>query len=293
MSKSSASIWRESREEVEPRVPDCPPDQSEPQWAYLLFSRDCSTCERTNIPHVDWYHRLRLCSRCGRAGVVLIIGPKAQNTFPHIADINMLLELLPHSNTGSSHTGKYYRMKTIEAIGAEWANIEKRGNEADIQEFKDRKKRETEYIMTHGTVCKTWDLDRTILKSKQREEVRDTRRDDLSTGITEQRWKTIRPELEALVNSVKDRRLRRERIETVDQRRALAENLVTHYQITPRIPPAFRPHLWDLVKDEAFQTIIHLPNEVSISATEFQPALDTIPDLVAKAAKEIQSNLLQ
>ncbi|KAG8904881.1 hypothetical protein FRC01_008568 [Tulasnella sp. 417] len=63
---------------------------------------------------------------------------------------------------GSSHAGKYYRMKDIEDIGAEWADIQKGGNEAYIQEFKDRKKRETEYIMTHGTVCKTWDLDRTI-----------------------------------------------------------------------------------------------------------------------------------
>lgn len=33
--------------------------------------------------------------------------------------------------------------------------------------------------MTHGTFCKTWDRDRTILKSKQRDEVKEARRNEL------------------------------------------------------------------------------------------------------------------
>ncbi|KIO15698.1 hypothetical protein M407DRAFT_34714 [Tulasnella calospora MUT 4182] len=282
MSKSSASVWREAREEVEPPIPDCPPGQSEPQWAHLLLSRDCSTCGRTNIPHVDWYHRLRLCSRCDRAGVVLIIGSRARKALPQISDVNILLDLLPHSNTGSSHTGKYYRMKDIEDIGAEWANVKKEGDEAKIQEFKDRKRiiRKARGAGFDSRDFRDWQVVRSSFFSA-------------STALTEQRWKTILPELEALINRVKDRRLRRERSQIVDQRRALADNLVKYYQITPDIAPAFRPGSWDLVKSESFQAIIDLPNEVSVTAAEFQPALDALPDLVSEAAKEIQSNLLQ
>ncbi|KAG8942875.1 hypothetical protein FRC04_003450 [Tulasnella sp. 424] len=40
MSKASASIWKEARGNVYPPILTCPSDQSEPQWAALLFSKD-------------------------------------------------------------------------------------------------------------------------------------------------------------------------------------------------------------------------------------------------------------
>ncbi|KAG8962231.1 hypothetical protein FRC00_009962 [Tulasnella sp. 408] len=83
------------------------------------------------------------------------------------------------------------------------------------------------------------------------------------------------------------------REEIVHQRRALAENLLRAYQTPPNIVPAFRPRLLGFVKSGPFQAIIHLPNEVLVTAAEFQSALDTLPDLIAEVAKEIQSNLLQ
>ncbi|KIO24005.1 hypothetical protein M407DRAFT_26536 [Tulasnella calospora MUT 4182] len=317
---SSASIWREAREEVDPPVPNCPPDQSEPQWAHLLFSRDCSTCMRSNIPNVDWYHRLRLCSKCGRAGVVLILGPRAQKAFPGIPDVNMLLELLPSSNTGSSDRGKYYRMKDIADIGAEWAIVKKKGSRADIQEFKDRKKSETGEIMTHGAFCKTWERDRSILKKQQAKEIDDARRNeiykrlealgynsqdvrdwrvtksrhfDTSTPLTEQRWKIIRRRLEPLVNEVKTQRLAVERPPIIKQRETVAENLIKSYYTTLDVASAFRPRPQDLFQTEPFRAIIDLPNEITVTAAEFQPAMDALLELVSNGARETQSILLQ
>ncbi|KAG9044254.1 hypothetical protein FS837_008550, partial [Tulasnella sp. UAMH 9824] len=83
------------------------------------------------------------------------------------------------------------------------------------------------------------------------------------------------------------------REEVVNQRQALAENLLRVYQIAPDAVPAFQPRLSGFVQSEQFQSIIHLPNEILITAAEFQPAFDTLPELIAQAAKKIQSNLLQ
>lgn len=320
MSKSSASVWREAREEVDPPVPDCPPDQSEPQWAQLLFSRDCSTCTRTNIPNVDWFHRLRLCSRCDRAGVILIIGLRARKAFPHVPDVNMLLDLLPHSNTGTSRTGKYYRIKDIQDVGAEWAIISKKGSDAEIQEFKERRKSETEEIMTHGTFCQAWHQDSSILKRMQNREAKQARRNEIfarlealgynpqdvrdwtvaqsrflhtSTPLTERRWAAIRPSLETSVIRAQERRLQRDRDLVIRQREAIAESVIKPCLATSAVSPAFHPRLRNLLDSESFQAIISQPNEVAVSADSFQPALDTIPDQLAKTAKAIQSHLLQ
>ncbi|KAG8894069.1 hypothetical protein FRC00_009602, partial [Tulasnella sp. 408] len=43
MSKRSITVWKTAREAVIPPVPDCPKDQSEPQWAMLLFTHDCTS----------------------------------------------------------------------------------------------------------------------------------------------------------------------------------------------------------------------------------------------------------
>ncbi|KAG8896285.1 hypothetical protein FRC01_011904 [Tulasnella sp. 417] len=112
----------------------------------------------------------------------LIFGPRAQKAYPDIPDVNMLLELLPHSNTGSSYRGKYYRIKDIKDIGAEWAALKKKGTDADMEEFKERKKTETQEIMTHGTFCKTWEVDRSILKRQQNRDMRQARREEYVTS---------------------------------------------------------------------------------------------------------------
>lgn len=77
--------------------------------------------------------------------------------------------------TGS---GKYYRIRDIENVGAEWAAIKKTGNEAEIQEFKDRKRRETAGIMTHGAFCESWDGYRSIHKRTTKFELWQARRNE-------------------------------------------------------------------------------------------------------------------
>ncbi|KDR85932.1 hypothetical protein GALMADRAFT_218999 [Galerina marginata CBS 339.88] len=64
MSRSSISIWKRSRSNI-PRLPDCPSDLSEPQYANLVFTKNCDFCLRNlSSIHISWEARVKTCTRC-------------------------------------------------------------------------------------------------------------------------------------------------------------------------------------------------------------------------------------
>ncbi|KAJ7750403.1 hypothetical protein DFH07DRAFT_961369 [Mycena maculata] len=69
MSKDNAFLWRASRTLV--ALPPCPPDLSEPQYAYLAFVPRChgEGCSKT-CQLVIWQFRARYCNDCLRARTV-------------------------------------------------------------------------------------------------------------------------------------------------------------------------------------------------------------------------------
>lgn len=109
MSKSSASVWRKARQKVDPPVPDCPPDQSEPQWAYLLFSTDCTVCIQSGDSHSDFWKlefatSTFFCTSRSNYNGLLICGPEDMDshrcdTFPALEPIH---ECLSYDHWASS-----------------------------------------------------------------------------------------------------------------------------------------------------------------------------------------------
>lgn len=79
MSKRSITVWKTARSAVIPPVPDCPKDQSEPQWAMLLFTHDCTMCGTPRMKSVDWNLRLRGCQTCFERN--LIFSPTAEKAY--------------------------------------------------------------------------------------------------------------------------------------------------------------------------------------------------------------------
>ncbi|KAF8965436.1 hypothetical protein BDZ97DRAFT_2074722 [Flammula alnicola] len=64
MSRSSISVWKQSRSNIE-RMPNCPDDLTEPQYANLAFGRSCSFCQRNlSVIHIAWSARVRCCKKC-------------------------------------------------------------------------------------------------------------------------------------------------------------------------------------------------------------------------------------
>ncbi|KAF8881929.1 hypothetical protein CPB84DRAFT_1791318 [Gymnopilus junonius] len=65
MNRSASSIWKAARANI-PGLPECPQDLSEPQYADLLFGKNCEICDRnvTSSMHHVWSARLRICTKC-------------------------------------------------------------------------------------------------------------------------------------------------------------------------------------------------------------------------------------
>ncbi|KAI9068287.1 hypothetical protein FKP32DRAFT_175704 [Trametes sanguinea] len=64
MSRSSAHIWKASRQRVSLTIPDCPPELSEPQYIVLLFTSECTLCGEPGIMNADWKLLGRYCPSC-------------------------------------------------------------------------------------------------------------------------------------------------------------------------------------------------------------------------------------
>ncbi|KAG9029668.1 hypothetical protein FS837_003486 [Tulasnella sp. UAMH 9824] len=321
---ASARIWKAARYTTNPPIPKCPSDQTEPQWARLLFTTECSNCSKNKILSIIWAHRLRLCHNCDRDGVVLILGAKVKWTFPDIEDVPSLLKLLPWSKSASK---KYYKISEIPKIGAEWTRIKKVGTEKEFEEFTKRRVKEVMEIRnTSDCLAKSWakcERDRAHQEQKDKEDLRKSRRNEIfarlealghnpsdvrnfpvrgtisafgyTVPLTESRWDMMRPTLEMAVNEAKSKHVERERNRVVQSRKNLAETLVGEYYSNSNIRPAFRSHscVRDVVSSKMFEEVIQRPTEVSVIRGDFEEALHTVPELAANASRGIQCHLLK
>ncbi|KAI0082828.1 hypothetical protein K474DRAFT_32293 [Panus rudis PR-1116 ss-1] len=68
MSRTSAFIWKEARNNVEHDFPECPEDMSEPRYASFVFENFCEHCP-ARVPVPDFYNRNRCCEECVGSGV--------------------------------------------------------------------------------------------------------------------------------------------------------------------------------------------------------------------------------
>ncbi|KAG8897035.1 hypothetical protein FRC01_011503, partial [Tulasnella sp. 417] len=103
MSKRSTSTWKNAREAIVPTVPQCPKDQSEPQWAALLFSRDCTaittllasqTCGTSQARKVEWTLRLRGCKSCFEDN--FYSARELKEALRHVENMGTVLKLVPY-----------------------------------------------------------------------------------------------------------------------------------------------------------------------------------------------------
>ncbi|KAJ4476547.1 hypothetical protein C8R41DRAFT_773579 [Lentinula lateritia] len=67
MSRTSESIWRATRENVE-GLPPCPDDLNEPQYAHIFFEPFCHVCGR-RVEGILWSFRARYCKDCASGWV--------------------------------------------------------------------------------------------------------------------------------------------------------------------------------------------------------------------------------
>ncbi|KAG9042236.1 hypothetical protein FS837_011110 [Tulasnella sp. UAMH 9824] len=263
MSKRSISVWKTAREAVLPSVPDCPKDQSEPQWAMLLFTHDCTICGTPRIQKVDWNLRLRGCEMCFKAHI--IYSRTATKTYPEIEDLDTVLEVLPWTNVGGwahghSSSRKFYFSKHIIKMAQIVDDFQLRvdagvkGARAEFDEWIEKKKAEATEQAESGKELKQWaqeaartrNVTNEQLKKQRKEAIiaklvelghdpRDvqnaanTRRSsasnifDSTTQLSDAAWKRIKAKAEMLAETEKQARLDIEQRPIRDARRKVAK----------------------------------------------------------------------
>ncbi|KAH9483703.1 hypothetical protein JR316_0003176 [Psilocybe cubensis] len=80
MSRKSWPIWKAARSNIIPKLPECPDDLSEPQYASLAFEKHCHFCLR-NLKGIKtvWAARFRICTRCMDGRFLPIVGRVDRN----------------------------------------------------------------------------------------------------------------------------------------------------------------------------------------------------------------------
>ncbi|KAG8705695.1 hypothetical protein FRC09_002799 [Ceratobasidium sp. 395] len=71
MRRSAAPIWASAIQNV-PRLPNCPDDLCEAQYAALVYSKYCSTCGIGVTKQMDPYLNVRLCNSCRAEQVISV-----------------------------------------------------------------------------------------------------------------------------------------------------------------------------------------------------------------------------
>ncbi|KAJ3514172.1 hypothetical protein NLJ89_g2520 [Agrocybe chaxingu] len=109
LNRSSIFIWRRSRENIE-GLPECPKDLSEPQYADLVFGRNCNYCLR-NLPklHVVWDARVKCCKPCVLNKFIL----RANGWTTTQAYPQELAKLLPTVNIVQGRHGREYGLRAL------------------------------------------------------------------------------------------------------------------------------------------------------------------------------------
>ncbi|KAG8973474.1 hypothetical protein FRC05_008748 [Tulasnella sp. 425] len=321
MSKRSISVWMTAREAVFPPVPECPNDQSEPQWAMLLFTHDCTMCGTPRIQKVDWNLRLRCCKTCFKNNV--IDGPTALRAYPDIVDLDMVLELLPWTNTGGLAYGRsssqtfYFSthiVKMAEIVEDFQLRIDAgvKAARAEFDEFKEKKKAEAAGQAESGKELKEWVRDAARRRLVTEDQLRDERKQamiaklielghdprdvqkaatgwnifDSTTPLSDSVWKRAKPKAEMLVEEERQLRLDVERQFTRDARRNVAKSTYTTFKGTyDASPDLLLPSESDFMDLPMIKAIIRTDGD-DISPGIFNDAFDELPAFLDKWRRE-------
>ncbi|KAG8963286.1 hypothetical protein FRC05_004802 [Tulasnella sp. 425] len=77
--------------------------------------------------------------------------------------------------SGSSWRGRYYRIRDIRRIGAEWTSIKDKSDH-EIVEFKERKISELKEIVDTSSRCMTWERSQIVTKREEEHNLKEARK---------------------------------------------------------------------------------------------------------------------
>ncbi|KAG8958506.1 hypothetical protein FRC00_002671 [Tulasnella sp. 408] len=199
----------------------------------------------------------------------------------------------------------YYPINAVKKLAARYAAIKDQGNQEELQQFTEQMLARRKAIIESVKGFKEWEegyrlWSLSVLQANRKtvheklealghlpvdfsvSSIMNSKYVETRTPLTEARWAVIRPHIESLVIEAKERRIEEQRRRAIVARQVLGRGLIQSYiDQRPRLEAAFRPTAQEvLTKNSVFTDIIEQPDEVSVSAQHFEPAMEALPTLL-------------
>ncbi|KDR81924.1 hypothetical protein GALMADRAFT_221811 [Galerina marginata CBS 339.88] len=316
MSRSSISVWKQSRSNI-PGLPECPDDLSEPQYANLSFGKSCDFCLRTlgNI-HTVWSARFKICTKCvdgqfrlkpdhwlecrryptelaDMVPVIIKEHNRRDKVLYHVElDRRWQAEYIQAKNKRDWLKGVLEKRKPIsehaDACSKWYQGIQTAREQQRASAICDRQALVMERLKKLGWEEELSKMSRgssmpqdhpTVLKACQKE-------------LTERALSNLEEFLNSYMQTVKTRRLARERHDKLLHRLPILKSILETFVAT--LPAnALHPSAGELFRDSVvWDIIINTPSTVDFKKEHFDPIVPMLPDIVLRWKRKIEEKLL-
>ncbi|KAK0209119.1 hypothetical protein DFS33DRAFT_1307755 [Desarmillaria ectypa] len=302
--KSSTTVWKSSLANVT-GLPPCPEDMSHPAWASLVFDHFCHKCFAANIRNVDWYLRVRLCSKCAKTCLLSESGFDESNKSDKI-----ILRSIPfHSWPGRHPKEKFCFVKEkdtfVKAFNAcqgkdvrkeflgkrkagvkarkdhakkcaEWADSVSESRTKELDDIRKQRSKAIETRLTslgHGEeIAYLKDLEKTGSWSERRALTLFSDQFEVKQPkpLTDKNWNSIEGTMLEYMRDVKTHRLKKERTELLSARRSL---IAAEWRSCQSPPNEFQPGLLDVWLWKEMKYFIDLPSCIIVTPEMVRSAM--------------------
>ncbi|KAG8940778.1 hypothetical protein FRC04_005047 [Tulasnella sp. 424] len=234
----------------------------------------------------------------------------AAKALPHIKNISDLLELLPYWTTSPNHPDKYYPIRAIEQLSVRYAAASAQGQDK-LSEFKEKMLAQRKAIRESVAGFKEWeaglsvaDANRKIASAKllalgySETDIYSILHSTLvrsRTPLTEARWATVGPQLEALVKQANEHRLGRYRDTTIGGRKQFArERIQIYFDGRPGLEAIFRPTAEAVTRlFPGFKSVVEQPLDALVLPEHFDLAMEALPALLKEYADSKKRHIVR
>ncbi|KAG7451980.1 uncharacterized protein BT62DRAFT_941002 [Guyanagaster necrorhizus] len=176
LQRSSTSVWKRARENVE-GLPPLPDDLDEPKFAYLAFDKHCTNCLRAT-KFVQWEFRTKYCRKCLEASASGLFIRAVPDTF------SGYVPMFEFRTADRKDPHRYYYVPAIKVLREESESLRDEMWDAWVSE----KRAAYSTLQTNARLCEGWSTRCAKDRANELDILRDQRFEKVIERLTNLGW---------------------------------------------------------------------------------------------------------
>ncbi|KAK0462338.1 uncharacterized protein EV420DRAFT_1524036 [Desarmillaria tabescens] len=294
--KASVAVWKAVCRNAE--LPGPPEGVSEPAWISLIYESRCHHCQKY-VRFPDFSLRIRICHACAKVHLrevqsIYLCRTQEEVTISRLIVSMIPLEYVKITGGRKSWDELYFLPKDFEAVRAKLISLKPEETEAYIAERKQfvrSNERAADYyrlwydrrpasnVSIDAKIGRIKAIREKLIAMGYENELNNIRYPDnffthplvnQTRALTDRIWANIKDKLVTYMESMKLKRLARERMDVVNSRKTLAVEILREFKNTFS-PSLVLPSLTDFLNSPLANSILELPSEVEVTHQTFAP----------------------